>query len=933
MGYDSTVGNLRSTTTPRGFVTTYSKDGIGRDTLVVSPIDTALTQFARQHTAYDLMDRVRSSIQAGGSGSAAESVLVANAFDPNGNLLAMSRTPAPDRAAIGTATTRWRYDLANRRVAAVAPDGYVDSTAYDPASNVTVSVTRRGYTITQQFDALNRLTKRILPDVAKLDSAGFPRYTLPSFADTLTFTYDAVGNLLTANNHDALIHRTYNLNKTVQTDTLWIRAYADTGNYQGFGFHVYGLRHGYDLDGRRVYTVIPQQLGAHFASAPTVIYDSLAFVYTNFGPLGVGRDVLGNAFSFAYDLNSRLDTLYYPQGDFKAYTYDSDADPTDIHESHTFLSGSPNDIQARYDAQGKAVGIIPLTSLAGYGYESTGYDPLGPLTGQDVKTPSMAGPYRDDNNSFSADPLGNTVSTSDTYEYWFYGSSCGGGTPWQVTGRIWDTRTYAPATGRLMTIQGWSGETQQAPPSCISTSSGSSRSETREYDHAGNNYWTGITERDSSSNSQGLWVTNSGSETTARYYDAADRLRVLDAQESATRSDAPFYQTPPGFEEYRYDALGRRVLRRARKLPAGYGYGTPDSTGQIARFVWNGSQSLVEIQYPGSDSTPDWQLEWDTVTVSSQTGYFGRVIHLTGAGIDQPVSVVRVGYAQNNTTSDPIVISPRWNLQGKAYDHAFYGSTPGVTITWPARQPFYQIASPSTWAHFSYSGWFGSLAQDQMDATGQLYRRNRYYDASAGRFTQEDPLGLAGGLNLYGFAGGDPVNFSDPFGLCSPEDKKRGNCTQADVGPTEITGVGREQIVHEAERESAITIVVVGFVEGALAGGRALLGQAIGLLTREGAETAAGIPKSALSILKAIRESGEAPGGYEGGSQFLNDGRGGGQVLPAADEGGNPISYREWDVNPYQPGVDRGAQRLVTGSDGSAYYTGDHYTTFTRVPE
>ncbi|MGH7663429.1 MAG: RHS repeat-associated core domain-containing protein [Gemmatimonadaceae bacterium] len=35
-----------------------------------------------------------------------------------------------------------------------------------------------------------------------------------------------------------------------------------------------------------------------------------------------------------------------------------------------------------------------------------------------------------------------------------------------------------------------------------------------------------------------------------------------------------------------------------------------------------------------------------------------------------------------------------------------------------------------------------------------------------GRFTQEDPIGLAGGLNLYGYAGGDPVNFSDPFRLC-----------------------------------------------------------------------------------------------------------------------------------------------------------------------
>jgi uncharacterized protein RhaS with RHS repeats len=40
------------------------------------------------------------------------------------------------------------------------------------------------------------------------------------------------------------------------------------------------------------------------------------------------------------------------------------------------------------------------------------------------------------------------------------------------------------------------------------------------------------------------------------------------------------------------------------------------------------------------------------------------------------------------------------------------------------------------------------------------------YDPATGRFTQEDPIGLAGGLNLYGFANSNPLSYSDPFGLC-----------------------------------------------------------------------------------------------------------------------------------------------------------------------
>ena len=97
------------------------------------------------------------------------------------------------------------------------------------------------------------------------------------------------------------------------------------------------------------------------------------------------------------------------------------------------------------------------------------------------------------------------------------------------------------------------------------------------------------------------------------------------------------------------------------------------------------------------------------------------------------------------------------------------------------------------------------------------------------------------------------------------------------------------------------------------------------------AENTPTVPQNALDTLDHVDRTGTAPQGYKGGAPFLNDGRGGGQIIPAADAQGNPMTYQEWDVNPTVPGVNRGAQRLVIGSDGSAYYTDDHYKTFTRI--
>ena len=82
-------------------------------------------------------------------------------------------------------------------------------------------------------------------------------------------------------------------------------------------------------------------------------------------------------------------------------------------------------------------------------------------------------------------------------------------------------------------------------------------------------------------------------------------------------------------------------------------------------------------------------------------------------------------------------------------------------------------------------------AQMADELTGLYYLRARYYNASLGRFTQEDTI-YNDGLNLYAYCNSNPVMYSDPSGFAKETCKSKvgGECDSESGTSSELKVIG-----------------------------------------------------------------------------------------------------------------------------------------------
>ncbi|MBT2773370.1 hypothetical protein J7J47_14170 [Halomonas sp. ISL-60] len=194
-------------------------------------------------------------------------------------------------------------------------------------------------------------------------------------------------------------------------------------------------------------------------------------------------------------------------------------------------------------------------------------------------------------------------------------------------------------------------------------------------------------------------------------YDGANRLvHLIHASELGATREAT----------YRYDGLGRRISKTVRHT---------NGTTATTHYGWDGDRIVRE------------ETENQRTTVVYEPGSFVPMLRIDDTQQGQLVS---------------------------AYITDALG-TPMQLVT-PNGQPRW-LAEPDDWAAVKNQRAVRNVTQPirfqgqwHDEESGLYYNRHRYYDPQQGRYISQDPIGLRGGTNLYGYVT-NPTGMVDPLGL------------------------------------------------------------------------------------------------------------------------------------------------------------------------
>jgi len=152
-----------------------------------------------------------------------------------------------------------------------------------------------------------------------------------------------------------------------------------------------------------------------------------------------------------------------------------------------------------------------------------------------------------------------------------------------------------------------------------------------------------------------------------------------------------------------------------------------------------GSASTTRFAYDGTDLVAEY---------NSLNAMLRRYVH--GPGTDEPL----VWYEGSGTTDR------RFLHADERGSVVAVTNSSGATLNVNGYDE-YGIPSTGNAGRFQYTG------QTWLPELGMYYYKARIYSPTLGRFMQTDPIRYRDGMNPYGYVRDNPVNASDPSGLCA----------------------------------------------------------------------------------------------------------------------------------------------------------------------